>query len=161
MHLSATANSWLAVYIAACRKRIASYLYRWVICEPPTKLMKKFDCSNLKSWIVMEMCDTQYRWSLKKIHHTWCLWNAIGYTSIPIAINVADPCGFNSLQNKTIITDIDCPRPCSCSIVADYTTRDGWAVHKSSVCTACCVCCPIVISKICIDTSCVQQKAYT
>ena len=63
--------------------------------------------------------------------YTWFLWNALGCSAIPIAILLADP-GLISHQKKTIITDVDCPVPYSCSIKADHTIREGWAINKSS-----------------------------
>ena len=56
---------------------------------------------------------------------TWFLWRALGYAPVPIAITLADPCGPIPNQNKTIITDVVCPRSCNGPIIADHTTRNG------------------------------------
>ena len=50
------------------------------------------------------------------------LWNALGYATIPATITPADPCGFVHLhQFIATITDVDCPRSYSRSIIADHT----------------------------------------
>ena len=57
----------------------------------------------------------------------WC-------APIPGTITLAYPCDLVSLS--VIVTDVDCPRPFSSSIIADHTTRDRRAVNKSSVFTS-------------------------
>ena len=129
-----------------------------VIC---TDIKVHFDCSELKSWLprwsfvyVYILCG----WRKENKHiHTWFLWRAPGYAPVPIAITLADSCGPIPIQNKTIITDVVCPRSCNGPIIADHTTRNGWAVHKSSVCTTCSIQCFILINKICFIASCIQQ----
>ena len=66
--------------------------------------------------------------------HTSFLWNALGCTSTPTAITLADS-GLIPHQIITIITNVDCRRHCSGSIIADHTTKDDCANQKSSVCT--------------------------
>ena len=56
--------------------------------------------------------------------HTSFLWDALGCTSIPTAISLADS-GLIPQQIITIVTDVDCPRPVSGFIIADHTTKDG------------------------------------
>ena len=66
--------------------------------------------------------------------HTSFLWNALGCTSTPTTVTLADP-GLIPHQIITIITNVDCRRRCSGSIIADHTTKDECATQKSSVCT--------------------------
>ena len=70
-------------------------------------------------------------------YNTWSL-GALGYTPIPTAITLTDS-GLIPHENEAIITDVDCRRRCSGAIIADHTTRDGWAPHKSSACTSSCL----------------------
>ena len=89
---------------------------------------------------------------------TSLLWDALGYATIPAAITLADPCGLISFhQIITITADIDCPRSYSSSIIADHTTSNKWAVHKSSVSTSWWVCWPTFMKKVCFVASCITE----
>ena len=81
--------------------------------------------------------------------HTWSFLDALGSCPIPTAITPTDYCDFIPfhcfIENIIISTDVDCSWAYSGSIIADHITRDGWAVHKCSVCTSW-VHCPILSS---------------
>ena len=67
----------------------------------------------------------QSLWIQLVVTHTSSFWDALGCASIPISITLADPCGFVPLhQKKAIITDVDCLRPFSGSVMADHTITD-------------------------------------
>ena len=101
---------------------------------------------------------TSMKWCTKFGYNTWFLLDALKYAPIPTAITLTDSCVLILFhQIITIITDVDRLRPWSSSIIADHTTRNQWAIGKSSVCTSCRVHCT-TLNEICFIAPCITQR---